>query len=49
MDALGISVSKAMAYHTLKRLGLDTDPADGKPVDLQIVFLNREVLNAPIR
>jgi len=40
-----ITVRKALLYYTLKRLGLDTDPAARKPSDQQIVLLNREVLD----
>ena len=39
-----ITVRKALLYYTLKRLGLDTDPAARKTADQQIVLLNREVL-----
>ena len=37
-----ICVRKALLYYTLKRLGLDTDPAARRPQDQQIVLLNRE-------
>lgn len=43
MDALGqadITVRKSMLYYTLKRLGLDTDPAARRPQDQQIVLAN---------
>lgn len=30
-----ITVRKALLYYTLRRLGLDTDPAAGKPADQQ--------------
>lgn len=40
-----ISVRRALVYYSLKRLGLDTDPAARKPQDQQIVLLNREVLD----
>jgi hypothetical protein len=36
-----ISVRRAFLYYTLKRLGLDTDPAARRPQDQQIVLLNR--------
>jgi predicted DNA-binding transcriptional regulator YafY len=39
-----IKVRRALLYYTLKRLGLDTDPAARQPQDQQIVLLNREVL-----
>ncbi|KPF90206.1 transcriptional regulator [Novosphingobium sp. AAP83] len=39
-----IPVRKALLYYTLKRLGLDTDPAARKPQDQQIILLNREVV-----
>lgn len=39
-----ISVRKALLYYTLKRPGLDTDPAAKKPTDQQIVLLNREAV-----
>jgi len=39
-----ISVRKALLYYTLKRFGLDTDPAAKKPTDQQIVLLNREAV-----
>jgi hypothetical protein len=37
-----ITVRKALLYYTLKRLGLDTDPAARKPSDQQIALLNQE-------
>lgn len=43
MDAAGqaeIIVRKSMLYYTLKRLGLDTDPAARRPHDQQIVLAN---------
>jgi predicted DNA-binding transcriptional regulator YafY len=40
-----ISVRRALVYYSLKRLGLDTDPAARQPQDQQIVLLNREVLD----
>lgn len=40
-----IPVRKALLYYALKRLGLDTDPAARKPMDQQIVLLNREVID----
>jgi hypothetical protein len=43
--AAKISVRRALIYYTLKRLGLDTDPAARQPQDQQIVLLNREVLD----
>lgn len=39
-----IPVRKALLYYTLRRLGLDTDPAARKPQDQQIILLNREVV-----
>ena len=39
-----IRVRRAFLYYTLKRLGLDTDPAARRPKDQQIVLLNREVV-----
>lgn len=36
-----IRVRRAFLYYTLKRLGLDTDPAARRPQDQQIVLLNR--------
>src|SRR5690606_38668333 len=46
-----ITVRKALLYYTLRRLGLDTDPAAWKPADQQIVLLNRESVGviAPLR
>jgi len=41
-----ISVRRAFLYYTLKRLGLDTDPAARRPQDQQIVLLNRERIAA---
>lgn len=43
MDTAGqaeIIVRKSMLYYTLKRLGLDTDPAARRPQDQQIVLAN---------
>ncbi len=40
-----ISVRRALVYYSLKRLGIDTDPAARQPQDQQIVLLNREVLD----
>jgi len=40
---------EAMLYCTLERLGLETEATGRKPADQQIVLLNREVLDAPIR
>jgi hypothetical protein len=37
-----ITVRRALLYYTLKRLGLDTDPAARRPQDQQIVLLNRD-------
>ncbi len=37
-----VTVRKALLYYTLKRLGLDTDPAARKPSDQQIALLNQE-------
>lgn len=39
-----IKVRRAFLYYTLKRLGLDTDPAARQPQDQQIVLLNRATL-----
>lgn len=39
-----IRVRRAFLYYTLKRLGLDTDPAARRPQDQQIVLLNRAAL-----
>jgi predicted DNA-binding transcriptional regulator YafY len=39
-----IPVRKALLYYALKRLGLDTDPAERRPQDQQIVLLNRGML-----
>lgn len=36
-----IKVRQALLYYTLKRLGLDTDPAARKPQDQQIILINR--------
>jgi len=41
-----ISVRRALLYYSLKRLGLDTDPAARPPQDQQIVLLNREAIHA---
>jgi len=41
-----IRVRRAFLYYTLKRLGLDTDPAARRPQDQQIVLLNRNVIAA---
>jgi len=41
-----IIVRRALLYYTLKRLGLDTDPAARRPVNQQIALLNREVVIA---
>ncbi len=40
-----IPVRKALLYYALKRLGLDTDPTARKPMDQQIILLNREVID----
>jgi hypothetical protein len=37
-----IKVRRALLYYTLRRLGLDTDPAARRPQDQQIVLLNPE-------
>lgn len=37
-----LKVRKSMLFYTLKRLGLDTDPAARRPQDQQIVLLNRD-------
>jgi hypothetical protein len=39
-----IKVRRALLYYTLRRLGLDTDPAARKPKDQQIVLLNSDVI-----
>ena len=39
-----IKVRRAFLYYTLKRLGLDTDPAARRPQDQQIVLLNGSVI-----
>lgn len=39
-----IKVRRALLYYTLKRLGLDTDPAARRPRDQQIVLLNNEIM-----
>ena len=39
-----IKVRRALLYYSLKRLGLDTDPAARRPQDQQIVLLNSEAL-----
>jgi len=41
-----IKVRRALLYYTLKRLGLDTDPAAREPHDQQIVLLNRKAIFA---
>jgi len=40
-NKVAIRVRRALLYYTLKRLGLDTDPAARRPQDQQIVLLNR--------
>lgn len=40
-----IPVRRALLFYTLKRLGLDTDPAARRPQDQQIVLLNREAIH----
>lgn len=40
-NKVAIRVRRAFLYYTLKRLGLDTDPAARRPQDQQIVLLNR--------
>jgi len=40
-----IPVRRALLFYTLKRLGLDTDPAARRPQDQQIVLINREVVH----
>ncbi len=40
-----IPVRKALLYYALKRLGLDTDPTARRPMDQQIILLNREVID----
>ena len=44
-----IPVRKALLYYALKRLGLDTDPAARKPMDQQIVLLNRDAVSGVIK
>lgn len=44
-----IKVRRALLYHALRRLGLDTDPAARRPQDQQIVLLNREAIDADHR
>ncbi len=44
-----IKVRRALLYYTLRRLGLDIDPAASRPKDQQIVLLNREVIDADNR
>lgn len=39
-----IKVRRALLYYTLRRLGLDTDPAARRPQDQQIVLLNRQAI-----
>jgi hypothetical protein len=39
-----IPVRRALLFYTLKRLGLDTDPAARRPQDQQIVLLNRNTI-----
>lgn len=39
-----ITVRRALLYYTLKRLGLDTDPAARRPQDQQIVLLNKAAI-----
>ncbi len=39
-----IKIRRALLYYSLRRLGLDTDPAARKPQDQQIVLLNREAI-----
>jgi hypothetical protein len=41
-----IKVRRALLYYTLRRLGLDTDPAARRPQDQQIVLLNATELIA---
>ena len=40
-----IPVLKALLYYALRRLGLDTDPTERRPMDQKIVLLNREVID----
>ena len=44
-----IKVRRALLYYALRRLGLDTDPAARRPLDQQIVLLNREAIDADHR
>ena len=37
-------VESSFLYYTIKRLGLETDPAAREPHDQQIVLLNREAV-----
>jgi hypothetical protein len=39
-----IPVRRALLYHALKRLGLDTDPAARNPQDQQIVLINKDAI-----
>ena len=51
MDEAGlaeITVRKSMLYYTLKRLGLDTDPAARRPQDQQIILANAAEVFAQI-
>ena len=40
-----IPVRKALLNYALRRLGLDTDPPARRPMDQQILLLNREVID----
>lgn len=43
-----IHVRQALLFYTLKRLGLDTDPAARRPQDQQIILFNRTHILGPI-
>jgi len=43
-----IKVKRAMLYYSLRRLGLDTDPAARKPHEQQIVLVNRDAITSGI-
>jgi hypothetical protein len=43
-----IHVRQALLFYTLKRLGLDTDPAARRPQDQQIILFNRAHILGPI-
>jgi hypothetical protein len=39
-----IKVRRALLYHALKRLGLDTDPSSRKPHEKKTVLTNRDIV-----